>query len=462
MRGAQLAELLGGDPPGVAEATGLISGFDDVLEHGFARIGADRVAALAALAGAVAGTPLGAGTREAVGKLSAGSVAREHLVVLAGARAALLGAQYDALLSGVDAALERSRATWDQGPVPGAVSGPGEAAQAWLQELAVAGWRGLDQGHVDGVDRPVEALLAAPGTARRAAVLLDGLAAELRSRAPIGPGDRVPARRWADLWSHAMLLARRASQAPAAAHPVTGRLLPLGVDVLEHGTAVQVLVHGVLECSGGAPRLVRTSVTAAKTDTITGPAIWRLLTGFPLLLGALAQHRGLEVREMPLTGDGHLVWSEEQATAGEPADPFSTARVLLPAALAPATAPLDRNPVLLAEPVLLEGYKTQGETWTLDGQVVRVALDRLPSAGPLTPVLLKASTACIGLLCRDEGAGWLLRPLAVQAKSKGTVTAYHGGDWALGPTDPKVVKAESKSGDPVAVLRERAGRLLRR
>jgi hypothetical protein len=180
-----------------------------------------------------------------------------------------------------------------------------------------------------------------------------------------------------------------------------------------------------------------------------------------VLLTALARGHGLELREMPLTADGHLVWSEEQAATGEAADPFATARVLLPGALAPAVAPLERDPVRLAEPVLLEGYKTQGATWTLDGQVLRVALDRLPSAGPLTPALLKASSACIGLLCRD-GEGWLLRPLAVQAKSKGVLTAYHGGDWALGPTDPKVVKAESKSGDPVAVLRERAGRLLRR
>jgi hypothetical protein len=117
--------------------------------------------------------------------------------------------------------------------------------------------------------------------------------------------------------------------------------------------------------------------------------------------------------------------------------------------------------VQLNEPVLLEGYRTKGESWLVDGQSLRVEIDRLPAAGPLTPALLKASTACIGLL-RHDGAGWLLRPLAVQAKSKGASTAYHGGDWALGPTDPKVVKAESKSGDPVAVLRERAGRLLRR
>jgi hypothetical protein len=192
-----------------------------------------------------------------------------------------------------------------------------------------------------------------------------------------------------------------------------------------------------------------------------GPAVWRLLTEFPVLLTALAQHRGLELRELPLTADGNLLWQEERAELGEPADPFATARVLLPEAIAPAAAPLDRHPVQLNEPVLIEGYKTKGENWVLDSHSLRIETDRLPVAGPLTPALLKASTACIGLL-RHDGAGWLLRPLAVQAKSKGASSAYHGGNWALGPTDAKVLKAESKSGDPVAVLRERAGRLLRR
>lgn len=257
------------------------------------------------------------------------------------------------------------------------------------------------------------------------------------------------------------MLPARPADGAGGTEPVTGRLLPLGVDVLEHGTAVQVLVYGVLETPVGTPRLVRAGVTAAKTDTICGPAIWRLLTAFPLLLTALAQQRGLELRGVSLTADGRLLWEEDRAALGEPADPFATARVLLPGVLAPAVAPLDRHPVQLNEPVLLEGYRTAGGDWTVDGQRLRVEADRLSATGPLTPALLKASTACIGLL-RHDGSGWLLRPLAVQAKSKGASRAYHGGDWALGPTDPKVVKAESKSGDPVAVLRERAGRLLRR
>ena len=50
----------------------------------------------------------------------------------------------------------------------------------------------------------------------------------------------------------------------------------------------------------------------------------------------------------------------------------------------------------------------------------------------------------------------------MQATVKRKPVEAHTGDWAGGVTDPKVAKAEAKAGDAVAVLRERAGRLLRR
>ena len=45
---------------------------------------------------------------------------------------------------------------------------------------------------------------------------------------------------------------------------------------------------------------------------------------------------------------------------------------------------------------------------------------------------------------------------------KRKLVAVHNGDWALGVSDPKAAKADAAAGDAVAVLRERAGRLLRR
>jgi hypothetical protein len=273
--------------------------------------------------------------------------------------------------------------------------------------------------------------------------------------------DRLPARRWADLWTRAMLLSQHGPWHGGGAEQVSGRLLILGADVHEHATVVRVQIHAILERSGAPSRLVRTGVAAAKVDTIVGPTVWRLFAGHPVLLAALAGHRSLEIADMPLLPGGDLVWHDDRARAGEEADPFAIARVQLAAATPPAVTPLDRHPVRIAEPVFVEGYKTDGRTIKLGGAELALDLDRLPSAGPLTPALVKASTACIGLV-RWDGGQWSLQPLAVQASVKKQPVAAHNGDWALGPTDPKVAKAESKNGDVVAVLRERAGRLLRK
>ncbi|MER7368865.1 hypothetical protein [Nonomuraea wenchangensis] len=501
----QLGELTAAGPEGVDDALGLVDGFDGALAHGFARIGEEPAAALAALAGAMAGGPLGERAAEAVDKVIAGSIGDEHLAVLAGARAALTGAVHDALLTRLDTALHRERAPWEAVPATGAVpsgsaqatdavpsgsaqatdavpsgsaptSGaklPGSAptsgaelpgnllagCRAWLRELAIAGWRGVDHDVVAPSDQAIEALLAVPSL-RGLAVLLDGLAAELRASCPVSTMDRLPARRWGDLWTRGVLLSRSGPW-HGGAEPVSGRLLILGADVHEHATVVRAQVHGILEPAGGGPaRLVRTGVAAAKVDTIVGPAVWRLMSGHPVLLGALAGHRALDLTDMPLLPGGDLLWHDDRAAAGEEADPFTTARVLLGAAQAAPVPPLDRHPVRIAEPVLVEGYKIDGGALELGGSRIALDLDRLPTGTPLTPELVAASSACLGLV-RWDGR-WLLQPLAVQATVKKKPVTAHTGDWALGPTDPKVVKAEAKAGDAVAVLRERAGRLLRK
>ncbi|GAB2909267.1 serine/threonine-protein kinase [Streptomyces mayteni] len=461
MRGVQLTELRAAEPAGAAAALDLVAGLDEALGDGLARLGAERLAALTELAGAFAATPLGPALAEAVEKIAAGSVTDEHLATLAGARTALFGAVTGARLAALDPALGRARAEWsrpvaDEPPAAGPLAG----RRSWLRELAIAGWRGVGHDLVSAVDQTVEALLADPAH-RRLAVLVDGLAAELRAASPVAALDVLPARRWADLWSRALLLAQGGGQATDP-EPVSGRLLILGADAHEHGTAFQVQVHAVLEPAGGAPpRLVRAAVGAGKVDTITGPAVWRLLQHHQKLLTALAERRALEITELPLLPGGDLVWDEERATVGEPADPFATARVLLPQATAAPVPPLDRHPVLIAEPVLVEGYDSDGATLELDGVALEIAPHRLPACGPLTPQLVRSSTACVGLL-RLEGDRWLLQPLALQATVKRKPAEAHNGDWALGVTDQKIAKAEARAGDPVTVLRERAGRLLRK
>ncbi|MFI6867734.1 hypothetical protein [Nocardia sp. NPDC050406] len=457
MQALELAALLDNSPDGVPAALEAIAGFDAALVDGFARVSECQSAALSALAGAVAGSPLSQPVAQAVTSSTTGALGSEQLSALAAARAALVGAVHDALLEHLDKALGRNRSEWNAAPVPTTPSPLAAGARAWLGELAITGWRGVDHDLVAAADHTIEALLAEPAT-RRLAFLLDGFTAELSASAPIATAERLPVRRWADLWTRALLLSWRGTD--SVTDQVTGRLLPLAVDTHEHGTAVQAQIYGVLETADAPPRRVRVSVAAAKVETIVGPAIWQLLGAHNQLLTALAQHRVLELTDMPLSASGDLIWHDDHAKAGEPADPFVTATVLLPRAQAPAAAPLDRDPVHIAEPVLLEGYRIDDGALELDGHRLRVELDALPASGPLTAVAVRASSAMIGLL-RWDANGWSVRPLAIQRKVKSTLTALHGGDWALGPTDPKIAKAQAKS-DAVAVLRERAGRLLRK
>jgi hypothetical protein len=466
------ADLLTESVEGLAETLAAVAAFDQVLVTGLLRPHPAQAAGLAGLAGAVAGSPLAARTAEAAEKAAAGAAGEEHVLALAAARTALLGAAHDALAARAAEAVGR---TVDPAPpfAPGEphAANLSAAARSWLCELGRAGWRGIDHELVSAAAQVVSAMLPDPRL-RRLAVLLDGFAAELAAGCPGATLERIPVRRWADLWSRAMLLTQPGATGTAPIGTATGRLLPLGVDLQEHATAAQAQVHAVYEPADGGPsRLVRASVAIPKPDTVVGAGIWQLLRPHLSLLTALGEGRSMEITGLPVTDDGDLVWDDARARAGEPADPFATARVALATARSAAAAPLDRHPVRIAVPLLLEGYGTETDgdavVFTLpaasgpDG-LARIAVDtdRIPSAGPLTPAAVAASTACIGLLRWDAGE-FTVQPLAVETAVRRKTAAVHAGAWAGGTTDKLGAKAEKAATEAVAVLRERAGRLLR-
>ncbi|MGV9889108.1 hypothetical protein [Streptomyces sp. NPDC003395] len=463
--GLMRIDLLTEPVDGLDETLAAVDAFDRTLLGGLLRPQPAQSAGLTALADAVAASPLAARVAEAAEKAAAGAASEDHFLALAAARTALLGAAHDALAERADEATGRTR-TGTPAPAAAGEQTPNllAAARSWLCDLARTGWQGLDHDAVAGSAQLVSAML--PHLAlRRLATLLDGFAAELAASCPGALLERVPVRRWADLWARGMLLTVPGAAGAPATDTVTGRLLPLGVDVQEHATAAQAQVHAVLEpADGSAPRLVRASVSVPKPDTVLGAGVWQLLRPHLMLLAAAGEGRSMDLTDMPVTAEGDLIWQEEQARAGESADPFATARVALPTALAPSTAPLDRHPVRLAHPVFLEGYGTEQDgdtvTFTLAGHRLAVDTDRVPAAGPLTPQAVAASTACIGLLRWDAGQ-YVLQPLAVETTVRKKTVAVHAGAWAGGTTDKAGVKAEKAATDAVAVLRERAGRLLR-
>ncbi len=466
------ADLLAGTPDGVDEAFAAVDAFDQALVAGLLRLQPAQAAGLTQLAEAVANTPLASRVAEAADKAAAGVAAEDHFVALAAVRTALLGAIHDALMAQVQEATGRPASA------PGTVQATGSdaaknlltAARSWLSDLARAGWQGLDSDVVAG-SAPVVSAMLPDMELRRLAALLDGFAAELAASCPGATMERFPARRWTDLWSRALLLTLPGGMAATAIEKATGRLLPLGIDLQEHATAVQVQVHAVFEPADGTgsqstgPRLVRASVSAPKPDTVIGAGLWQLLRPHMSLLNAFSEGRAMELTDMPLTAEGDLIWSDQLARRGGPADPFATARVVLPNAADAPTAPLGRHPARIAVPVFLEGYavgKDDGAlAFTAAGHPLAVDADRVPVAGPLTPEAIAASGACIGLLRWDAGA-FRLQPLAVETTVKKKVVAVHAGAWAGGTTGKDGVKAEKAATDAVGVLRERAGKLLRK
>lgn len=451
---------------GLDEALAAVDAVDRALVTGLLRPRPERAADLLELADALAGSPLAGVVAEAAEKAGAAAAGEDHFVALAAGRTALLGAAHDAFTALVDETTGRTRGE----PAPPAARDRETvnllaAARTWLSDLARTGWQGIDHELVGGAAPIVSALLPQPGL-RRLATLLDGFAAELAASCPGAALDRIPARRWGDLWARALLLTCPGAAEPAATAPATGRLLPLGVDLHEHATAAQAQVHAVFEpADGTAPRLVRASVSVPKPDTVVAAGVWQLLRPHLSLLAALGEGRTMDLDGMPLTEEGDLLWDDSLARAGEPADALATARVALATAVTPPVAPLDRHPARIAEPVFLEGYEVRQDgdtlTFTVAGQPYTVDTDRIPAAGPLTPEAVAASGACIALLRWDDGE-FRVQPLAVETTVRRKPVALHAGAWAGGTTDKAGLRAEKAATDAVTVLRERAGRLLRK
>lgn len=465
--GVVRADLLADTVSGLDEALEAVAAFDRALVVGLLRPQPAQAAGLTGLARAMAGTPLAARVDEAAEKAMAQGAGEDHFIALAAARTSLLGSVHDALMTVIEEATGQPfSAETGATPETHQVTNLRTAARSWLSDLARAGWQGVDHDLIAGATQIVSSMLPDPAQ-RRLAVLLDGFSAELAACCPGATVEHVPARRWADLWSRAMLLTLPGAGEVSMVGSATGRLLPLGVDVQEHATAVLAQVHAVFEPTDGTTaRLVRASVSAPKPDTVVGAGLWQLLRPHMSLLTAVSEGRSMDLTAMPVTAEGDLVWSDEQARPGAPADAFATARVALPTAVMSTTAPLDRHPTRIAVPVFLEGYTAQRDndgtlTFTVAGHPLAVDVDRIPSAGPLTADAVATSGACLGLVRWDAGT-FSVQPLAVETTVRKKAVAIHAGGWAGGTTEKAGIRAEKAATDAMAVLRERAGRLLRK
>lgn len=455
-------------------AADLLTALDRCFLLGFGRLGPDQARALETVGKFFGGTGLGPALAESLEALGRLEFIDQHFLRLACARSALQGARYDAFRAAVAEALGRtvaqelpSSSSPEETTPEGPIAGWCESTRQWLMELAVAGFKNLEQSSVGPFNATLEQLQADPRLVRLAS-LLTGFHRELLHALPMASLPVLPIYRWADLWSRGMV----GTLAPLARHagrPVSGRLSPFGVDLRQHGHFASADVYALLEEPEAPPRVVRTSVSGYKVDAVRGDEVWNCFAPeAQSLLRATSDRRSLELEEFRLLESGELVW-DKSAKSGPAYEPMTlAAQWLAPGAkvVSPGVSAADRHPVQLAEPVFLEGYSvgeddglnlTWGESFRLP-----VATGRpLPNSGATIDVearsvAVRGSQAMIGLLRFDSGR-WSVQPLGVRTKGKS------GGDYFLGPPEPaKGSSKKKKDGDTLAILRERAGRLLRK
>jgi hypothetical protein len=373
----------------------------------------------------------------------------------------------------VTAALGRP-APRDTAPAPPLVSAGHHAAwlasaQQWLMELALAGFKNLSAEALNPFAATLEQIQSEPKLGRVAA-LLTGFHSELLNSLP-ADAEELPSFRWADLWTRSMLAAQEFPPLETGV-TVSGRLLPLGVDVRTHAHFASLLVYGVLE-AGNEQRLVRVPLSRFKVDVVAQREIWQLFRpAADPLLESLAQQRGLQVSGMQLLTGGDLLWTGK-AKLDRAFDPIATAAAALANALPlPPVPPLVRHPVQLAELICLEQCSVRKSTatqWrpignrapdaeTLEvningGGALPIALERMPADTELGRKALLQAGALIGLLRFDRDS-WAIQPLGARTRAGKNEKVVLAGESAL----------EFCAADKLRTLEtlsERAGKLLR-
>jgi hypothetical protein len=423
-------EALAKLPPGVDEALDLVERFDDCLVHGFARLGDEQRGSLEALTAVFDGSPLGPPLADAVSAVGRSELVARSFLTLACARVALLGAVHDALLAQARAALGRPAVPSEERPPlsPGGLSSALASAQHWLAELAIAGFHQLEETAVAPFAATLEKLQDDPDLTGLAA-LLTGFLVELLRSLPTARLPAIPAFRWGDLWSAALV---RTQQLPALVgfRDAAGTLTPLGLDVHAHENFASAVLYGLFD--DGDVRTVRIPFNSYKVGVIAGAEIWDLFGAQASpVLGALEEHKVLKISNAELREDGDLVLRSPPKVGGG-ADPFSiTDRV---GSLPPLPA-LARHPVHIAEVIHLES-----------GHSLPMAIERIPPGTEM----IDEPTELLGLLRFDRG-GWRVQPLCIQHPIRGLVQIGEGLADAR-----KKLKHRS-----LEVLRERASRLLR-
>lgn len=445
-------------PEPVTQTAAVLAALDETFVSGFGRLANAHLETLAALQRSFHGTPIGESMAAAVAGLGRSEFIDRHFAVLAVARSAAHGAMHDALQAQACAALGRPRPVLEDIPAGAAQAAPPRVAtlldstRQWLMELAIAGFANLEVGSLMPFQATLDAILEEPSLIRIAA-LLTGFLDELLAMFPAHGTPEIPRARWVDLWSRAMVLALTPVPPPAT-RPASGVLSILATDLREHSNVVSLVAHGLLREASGA-RFVRTNIAAFKVDTLESEDVAaRLGTIGDKLLTAISAGQSLKIDAMPLTATGDLIWDDKRASLGEKIKPLEVAAAALasPPAQRPGFDPDARHPAVFEELVYLAGNDCAITKEEGSSKLAKISVDlhRWPNSDDIGSDDLPGCKALVALLRFDAGR-WSLQPVTID-KGKGVRMVGTGLSEA---------RKKAKGGN-LAVLQERAGKLLRK
>jgi hypothetical protein len=440
-------------PEGVSEANKLIQSLDTCLMTGFSNLGAEQHNSLSSLQAIFTASPLGQVLGEAIAALSSGSYLPHHFQVIASARLALQGAQYQQLrqamrqnlgrhaeVSASDA-IEFSEATALQ-----------KSAAHWLMDIAIAGFSRLELPTVTAFSTSL-AQIQADANLMPLASLLTGFMQELIGAVPIPAGQQAPLYRWVDLWSRALVLSLQQAK-EATTIPMSGVFYPLGIDWRQHSFMTSLVYYGILESDTGL-HFLRCNQSAYKVDVISYEEQWLLFPQMAMLAESLESGKAINLDEMPVLASGDLIWHIDRASMGKKYSLIEIAE----ACFAPEASEVIRmpqlaahqyHPVHLAEPVYLKNIALKGSRINSEDYSFELDKRRILDT-ELGLNTLNLCDSAFGLL-RYDNEKWLFQPLAA-AKEKGK-PIY------LGKDSVKILKTIPKT-STLAILQERASRLLR-
>ena len=428
-------------PDGLDEVFAVVSGLDACLASGLSRLAGDRRDALGAFGYAFVGTPLQEPVSDAVQRISGGEFAAKPMLALAAGRSSLLGAAHDALQTQISAAFALQIPSREAAaPAPPAQPALLASAQQWLSEIAVAGFENLDESQLTPFSATLDQILAEPELTGLGA-LLSGVVAEWRDSLGQPPAIEAKRQRWADLWMTAYLAAQ---QGPAVQQfeQVSGSLVPVGVDLRQHGHFVAASFYGVLD-----GRVVRVPFSSYKVDVVAGDEVWKLFRpSADPFFEALQDRKSVRIEGAELSAGGDLTGGT--AKVADKVDVFG----LEITQGFPVIEPLRRHPVQIVQMVRLMGCKPEVSDKVvthIDG--FEVAYDRNHGIEELPAEIVAQAQDVIGLI-RFDGF-WQIQPLAVRGKGKAK-DGVLAGEGVL----KRCAKLKANALD---ILSERADKLLR-